>query len=182
MAVISSILSKSVSSIYETAKNEWVFAGVVNDYGVIKQQQPTHKCQLCGHAIRYGYMLKNSKNNNETEVGSECVDNYMIITQAVANKMEIAKKKAKNQIKINAQLARDLAGNEAHKVINAVQAHGTNSEKYLIGRIDYNPGSLINSINSGLLFNMAKKYNVTINMNRINAFIENYKHLDWAKL
>ena len=178
MTIIGSILARSSSKVYDEAKKEWAFTGNVNDYGPLKDQKPQQKCQLCGHPIRYGYLLKNSKNNKDVEVGSECIDNYMLVTPTVMKKMDAAKKKAKNQIKVNARKAYGLANNEALKVQEAVEKGNNYKDRDIIGNVHYNHWVLMDRIQSGVLFDLAKKYGVTINMSRINAFVEQYKHLD----
>ena len=178
MTLISSILAKSVSVVYDEAKREWDFTGTVNDYGPVNQQKPTQKCQLCGHPIRYGYILNNKKNSNIVEVGSECVGNYLNISDKLIDKMNKAKKKAKNQIKENARKVYSLASNEAGKVKDAVFKGNDYKDKDLIGNINYNSWVLMDRIQSGVLFDLAKKYGVAISMSRINAFVEQYEHLD----
>ena len=92
--------------------------------------------------------------------------------------MNKAKKKAKNQIKENARKVYSLASNEAGKVKDAVFKGNDYKDKDLIGNINYNSWVLMDRIQSGVLFDLAKKYGVAISMSRINAFVEQYEHLD----
>lgn len=166
MTIISTMLSKSVSNVYDDAKKEWDFNGTVNDYGPVTEQKPPQKCQLCGHPIRYGYILNNSKNTKSVEVGSECINNYMMVTPTVMKKMEVAKKKAKNQLKVNAKKAYGLANNEADKVVVAVFKEKNYTDRDAIGSVTNNHVVLMDKIQSGVLFALAKKYGVTISMSR----------------
>ena len=71
-----------------------------------------------------------------------------------------------------------LANMEADKVLTAVFKGKDYKDRDAIGAVCNNHWVLMDKIQSGILFDLAKKYGVTINMSRINSFVEQYKHLD----
>jgi len=60
--------SKSDSTNYNEMLKEWKFTGVIHEH----YNDLNAKC-ICNHIIIYGYQIKNQKNGNILEVGSECV-------------------------------------------------------------------------------------------------------------
>jgi len=69
------IIALSTSKYWDSAKMEWGFL-----YAYMADEQQT--C-LCGHyPIREICVIKNSTNNNETEVGNCCVNKFMDIDSA----------------------------------------------------------------------------------------------------
>lgn len=69
------ILFHSVAKDYHTASREWEFTGEIIEY-------PKHHgstCQLCGHPLRYHYVIRNRRNGSILKVGSECVNNFPYI-------------------------------------------------------------------------------------------------------
>lgn len=177
-SVINAVLGHSVSKDYDKAKMEWDFTGTVNDYGELKLQKPVKKCQLCGHPIRYGYILKNNKNGKKVEVGSECIENYVNITPRKINAIEKAKKDAINERKRAIKHASDLAYSkalrEAERVRKAVYAGKVYKDIDVINAIGNNRRVLHDRIKSGALYNLAKKYNVSIDKEKINDFMRTY--------
>ncbi len=68
--LIEEIISRSHSNDWNSAKNEWSFEYVY-------QSEEKETC-LCGHhPIINICVLKNSINNNETEVGNCCVNKFL---------------------------------------------------------------------------------------------------------
>lgn len=59
---------------YNQAKNEWIFTGTVIDNGA-----PIKYCELCGHELRYEYIIVNQLNGRQLAIGSDCVKNYLMI-------------------------------------------------------------------------------------------------------
>lgn len=173
----------SVGKTYSQAKTEWNFTGDVVDHGFIKDQKPVAKCNFCGHPIRYGYILKNSKNSKKVEVGSECVENFMNITVTVANKMEIAKKNAVKKAKQEAREKVERAYAGAYKEVKKLELavyemeHLRNriNDSYFFHAIYNNKVIFYDKIKSGKVVELAKKYDVKLDMDKINAFMEVYK-------
>lgn len=77
--VIGALLRLSHSQNLDTAKKEWDYEGTVIDHGPIRDQDIKAHCTLCGHPIRYGFILKNRVNKVSIEVGSECINNYSLV-------------------------------------------------------------------------------------------------------
>ena len=177
ISVINAVLGMSVSKDYNQAKTEWNFTGDVVDHGFIKDQKPVAKCNFCGHPVRYGYILRNSKNSKKVEVGSECVENFMNVTLNVQNKMDLAKKNIAKKQKADARKAVLAALNEANKVVDEVFKSKNYKDRDRIGAAGNNEWVLYDYIKDGRLFEMAKKYSVNINMDRFNAFLKVYKQL-----
>lgn len=174
-SVINAINGLSTSDKYNEAKNEWEFNGKVIDYGPIKDQKPKQKCNLCGHNVRYAYVLNNTKNGKSIEVGSECIENYIMITPAVLSKMESAKKNLKMEAKKAAHNAYLRASFEAVKVRDEVFKTGTEEDENKIGAVGNNSMVLAKCIKDGRLYELAKKYNVELNESRIETFLKTCK-------
>ena len=170
----------------EELKKEWDFTGKVVDHGPIKDQKPIKRCQLCGHNLRYGYILINSKNNKKVEVGSECIGNYMEITPSLQGKIEYKKQ---NLIKKAKKAKSDAAKEEKYKIRHAASWASVEID-YLIKAVDKtrnyddmaaiqnarnNDSTMYKYIKSGIVEKFAKKYKVKINMDRINKFMSLYK-------
>lgn len=185
-SVISSVLGHSVSKDYDKAKLEWGFTGDVNDYGPLKDQKPVKKCQLCGHPIRFGYILKNSKNNKKVEVGSECVCNYLNVTPQLEGRMELvkasilekakkAKKEAAKKEKLAYNKARGWAAFSIMDLIKIINKTTNYKDQAAIGSTTNNPDVMYKNLKSGVVFDMAKKYNFKLNMAPINDFMKMYE-------
>jgi hypothetical protein len=181
--VIKNVLGLSAETVsYSKAKREWDYHGEVIDHGPLKEQIPKPaKCQFCGHPIRYGYGLHNSVNQKFVEVGSECLGNFIEITPAIASTLDADKRAAAKQRK-NRQLKRrkDIyiaAQGEAGKVKEAVCAaaatgnEGYREDREYILKIGNNAATLYSGITSGEFDRLAKKYGVTVDLDKITAFI-----------
>ena len=184
-AVMASILGKSVEKErYDVAKREWEFTGTVDDHGPIHNQMgKTAHCQLCGHEIRYGYILANRISGARLEVGSECIGNYLEITPQVAGRLESAKKAAvareRKKVSDIAKAAIWAAATVRGAVLNAMNAAGgllapkaIRDDYNRIVSVTNNAAVLWSRIEDGTLFELAQKYGVTLRMDYINAFVE----------
>jgi hypothetical protein len=185
--IIASVLAMSVEkNDYEQAKKEWVFSGIIEDYGEIKFQQPVHKCQMCGHQIRYGYVLNNLINGKSVTVGSECVENYMHVNTRLQltlnNKLETVKFNAKQAKKKELSAVKGQAMNEAGRLADWIKKNGTHDEYESIFNVTYNNFTLNNAIEGGLIERLAKKYNLPVNKDKLNAFAKLHKAGKYEKL
>lgn len=176
--VIKNVLGLSAETVsYSKAKREWEYRGEVIDHGPLKEQIPKPaECQFCGHPIRYGYRLYNSVNQKTVEVGSECLGNFIEITPAIASTLDADKRAAVKQRK-NRQLKRrrDIyiaAQGEVGKVKVAVCAgNPSQSDRDYIITVGNNAATLYSGITSGEFDRLAKKYGVTVDLDKITAFI-----------
>lgn len=181
--VIKNVLGLSAETVsYSKAKREWDYRGEVTDHGPLKEQIPEPaECQFCGHKIRYGYRLYNSVNHKVVEIGSECLGNFLEITPALISALDADKRAAVKQRK-NRQLKRrrDIyiaAQGEVGKVkIKVYAAAATGKEGYrkdmeYILKIGNNAVTLYSGITSGEFDRLAKKYGVTVDLDKITAFI-----------
>lgn len=84
------LLSKSENKDdYDKAKMEWDFIESWEDY--------PGRCQLCGfHPIRYHFLIKNRLNKNELVIGSECVENYLKLSEMGQTEIRWMIKRLKN--------------------------------------------------------------------------------------
>lgn len=62
------IISLSEANTFEEAKKEWEWSGV-------SYAEDWDKC-LCAQAIKNIYHIKNTKNDNKSHVGSECINKF----------------------------------------------------------------------------------------------------------
>lgn len=69
------ILARSSSHDLDTALREWEFTGEIIEY----PKGDTRTCELCGHPLRYHYVIRNRRNGSILKVGSECVNNFPYI-------------------------------------------------------------------------------------------------------
>jgi hypothetical protein len=177
--VIKNVLGLSAEKIiYARAKGEWDYHGEVIDHGTLKEQIPKPAvCQFCGHPIRYGYRLHNSVNQKIVEVGSECLGNFIEITPDIASTLDADKRAAMKQRK-NRQLKRrreiyNSVQGEVRKVKIAVFTgnHCQKDREYIL-KIGNNAAALYSGITSGEFARIADKYGVTVERNKIEAFVE----------
>ena len=177
--VIKNVLGLSAEKLnYDRAKREWEYRGEVLDHGPIKEQIPKPaECQFCGHKIRYGYRLHNVVNNKAVEVGSECVGNFLEITPALASALDAdkraARKRRKNeQIKMRRDLYNSALA-ELRKVRIAVCAFDTcqNDRDYILSAGN-NASTLYSAFTSGEIDRLAEKYGVTLDQQKIQAFVK----------
>ena len=177
--VIKNVLGLSAEKLnYDRAKHEWEYRGEVIDYGPIKEQIPKPtECQFCGHKIRYGYRLHNVVNNKVIEVGSECVGNFVEITPSLTSALDAdkraARKRRKNeQIKMRRDLYNSALA-ELRKVQIAVCAFNTcQSERSYILSSGNNAATLYSALASGVIDRLAEKYGVTLDQQKIRAFVQ----------
>lgn len=177
--VIKNVLGLSDEKIiYARAKGEWDYRGEVIDHGPLKEQIPKPaECQFCGHPIRYGYRLHNSVNQKSVEVGSECLGNFIEITPDIASTLDADKRAAVKQRK-NRQLKqrREIyiaAQGEVRKVmIAACAASAMVNDKEYVLKIGNNAATLYSGITSGEFDRIAEKYNVTVDLQKIEAFVK----------
>ena len=177
--VIKSVLSLSADKVaYERAKREWVYRGEVIDHGPIKEQIPKPaECQFCGHPIRYGYRLHNTVNQKVVEVGSECIGNFMEITPAIASTLDTDKRAAVKQRK-NEQLKRRrglyiAAQGEVGKVAVAIcVGNPCHKDRDFIVPVCNNAATLYSALASGEIDRLAEKYSVTLDQQKIQAFMQ----------
>ncbi len=176
--VIKNVLGLSAEKLnYARAKREWEYRGEVIDHGPLKDQIPKQvECQFCGHPIRYGYRLHNVVNHKVVEVGSECLGNFIEITPAIASTLDADKRAAAKQRK-NQQLKqrREIyiaAQSEVRKVKIAVfSGNPYQQDREYILKIGNNAAALYSGITSGEFDRIADKYNVTVDLQKIEAFV-----------
>lgn len=73
--VASVIMPLSSSPDLDTALREWEFTGEIIEY----PKGDIRSCELCGHPLRYHYVIRNRRNGSVLKVGSECVYNFPYI-------------------------------------------------------------------------------------------------------
>ena len=177
--VIKNVLGLSAENLnYSKAKGEWDYRGEVIDHGPIKEQIPKPaECQFCGHSIRYGYRLHNIVNQKVVEVGIECLGNFLEITPAIASSLDADKRAAVKQRK-NQQLKMRRAiyiavQGEVGKVKVAICAgNPCQKDRDYIITVGNNAAVLYSAITSGEIARMAEKYGVMIDLQKIQAFVE----------
>ena len=177
--VIKNVLGLSAENLnYARAKQEWQYRGEVLDHGPLKEQIPKPaECQFCGHQIRYGYKLHNVVNKTVVEVGSECIGNFLEITPAIASSLDTDKRAAvkqrKNrQLKMRRAIYIEAQG-EVGKVKVAICAgNPCQKDRDYIITVGNNAAVLYSAITSGEIERMAEKYGVTIDHQKIEAFVE----------
>jgi len=191
--VIKNVLGLSAEKLaYGRAKREWEYRGEVIDHGPLKDQIPKPaECQFCGHPIRYGYRLHNAVNQKVVEVGSECLGNFLEITPALAisldaDKRAAVKERKNRQLKRRREIyaaARGEAGKVATAVCAAYNAATATGKKGYPGNPfwkdrDYilptgnNAATLYRALASGELDRLAEKYGVTMDRQKIEAFVQ----------
>ena len=176
--VIKNVLGLSAEKLnYARAKREWEYRGEVLDHGPIKEQIPKPaECQFCGHKIRYGYRLHNTVNHKVVEVGSECIGNYLEITPALASALDTdkrtARKRRKNeQLKMRREVY-NLAQGEVRKVRIAICAFNRcQKDRDFILPVCNNAATLYTALASGEIDRLAEKYGVTLDQQKIQAFM-----------
>ena len=177
--VIKNVLGLSAEKLnYARAKREWEYRGEVVDHGPIKDQIPKPaECQFCGHKIRYGYRLHNKVNHKVVEVGSECIGNFLEITHALASALDTdkraARKRRKNeQLKMRREVY-NLAQGEVRKVRIAICSFNRcQKDRDFILPVCNNAATLYSALASGEIDRLAEKYGVTLDHQKINAFVE----------
>ncbi len=177
--VIKNVLGLSAEKLaYSRAKREWDYRGEVIDHGPLKEQIPKPaECQFCGHQIRYGYQLHNSVNKKIVEVGCECLGNFIEITPDIAFTLDADKRAAMKQRK-NRQLKRRReiyisAQGEVRKVKIAVfTGNPCQQDREYILKIGNNAAALYTGITSGEFDRIVEKYGVTVDRQKIEAFID----------
>lgn len=126
--IVSSLLRYSVSQDYNKAKNEWSYDGEVIDHGPIKDQMGKMHCTLCGHPIRYEYIITNKESKKKIGTGSECITNFMNV-DPYRMKKDIKINQEKNRVNsLNAWLS--MVKRIGNKMVN------TTKEKY--GIVEFN--------------------------------------------
>jgi hypothetical protein len=198
--VIKNVLGLSDETVsYSKAKREWAYRGEVMDHGPLKDQIPKPaECQFCGHPIRYGYRLHNVVTARTVEVGSECLGNFIVITPSLAKSLDADKRAAKTQYQ-NRLLKRrreiyQAAVREVTKIEDAVLAEvrkqggggfvpqrlptSLQHDREALSMIGRNPGYFYTRItgprgglNPDVIPALAKKYGVTVDLEKITAFI-----------
>ena len=74
---------------YNAAKLEWDFINSWEDF--------PGQCELCGYnPIRYHFLIRNRLNGNELAVGSECIQNYLNISELGKTEIRLMVKRLKN--------------------------------------------------------------------------------------
>ncbi len=177
--VIEKVLAMSAEkNNYNIAKREWDYRGEVIDHGPIKEQIPKPaKCQFCGHSIRYGYRLHNIVNQKVVEVGIECLGNFLEITPALESALDADKRAAVRQRK-NEQLKRRrglyiAAQGEVGKVAVAIcVGNPCHKDRDFIVPVCNNAATLYSALASGEIDRLAEKYGVTIDQQKIKAFLQ----------
>lgn len=189
--IISRLLSFSREKTdIEIAKKEWSFEGLVIDHGPIKDQVIKSNCALCGHPIRYGYVLENKAADRKIEIGSECIGNYEIVHPA---RLEGALKKLKrdqyNQwmnafngaswTVANLQLFITRKINDSgHDWFNPLNA-GTRADHDQLNT--NNEVILFKILQAGIPQKIAEKYNFPLRQDYIKTFMEIYPAADKTK-
>ena len=92
-----------VKSFFETIgdPNKWEFTGQVND-----NKYMTDVC-VCGHFIRYEYIIRNIDTGETEKVGSECITNFKEYNEALYNELVTAKRELEEERKRKLQETRD---------------------------------------------------------------------------
>lgn len=177
--VIKNVLGLSAEKLnYDSAKREWEYRGEVLDHGPIKEQIPKPaECQFCGHKIRYGYRLHNNINHKVVEVGSECIGNFLEITPTIAYSLDADKRAARKRRKNEqTKMRRDLynsALGELRKVRIAVCAFDNcQKDRNYILSSGNNAATLYTALASGEIDRLAEKYGVTLDHQKIQAFMD----------
>ena len=188
--LISKLLSLSVSKDIEIAKNEWLFNGEVIDYGPIKDQIKKINCDLCGHPIRYQYIITNKENKRKMGIGSECIGNYTSVhysriegslkklKQDQYKKVYDAYRKASWTISTLRAIIRDKINNSGHDYHNPLnkdlvkdyESFSTNNET-----------TIFHAINSGIAYTLAEKYGYKLRTDYLNEFITEYSQAKKSK-
>jgi hypothetical protein len=176
--VIKNVLGLSAEKLnYSKAKGEWDYRGEVIDHGPIKEQIPKPaECQFCGHKIRYGYRLHNTVNQKVVEVGIECLGNFLEITPDLESTLDADKRAAVKQRK-NEQLKRRrglyiAAQGEVGKVAVAVcVGNPCHKDRDFIAPVCNNAATLYTALASGEIDRLAEKYGVTLDQQKIQAFM-----------
>jgi len=187
--VIEKVLSLSAEkNNYDIAKKEWDYHGEVIDHGPIKEQIPKPvECEFCGHKIRYGYRLHNTVNQKTVEVGSECIGNFLEITPTLVSAFECDKRVAVKQRK-NEQLKRRkglyiAAQGEVRKVRIAVCTFNRcHKDRDFIVPVCNNAAVLYSALASGEIERLAEKYGVTLDQQKIQAFVDEAGKIKTADL
>jgi hypothetical protein len=177
--VIKNVLGLSADKLnYARAKREWEYCGEVIDHGPIKDQMPKPaECQFCGHKIRYGYRLHNVVNHKVVEVGSECVGNFVEITHSLASALDTDKRAARNrrkneQLKMRREIY-NLVQGEVRKVRIAICAFNRcQKDRDFILPVCNNAATLYSALTSGEIDRLAEKYGVTLDQQKIQAFVQ----------
>ena len=177
--VIKNVLGLSAEKLnYDRAKREWEYRGEVLDHGPIKEQIPKPaECQFCGHKIRYGYRLHNNINHKVVEVGSECVGNFLEITPTIAYSLDAdkraARKRRKNEeLKMRREIY-NLVQGEVRKVRIAICSFNRcQKDRDFILPVCNNAATLYTALASGEIDRLAEKYGVTLDQQKIQAFMD----------
>ena len=177
--VIKNVLGLSAEKLnYDRAKREWEYRGEVLDHGPIKEQIPKPaECQFCGHKIRYGYRLHNNINHKVVEVGSECIDNFLEITPTItysldADKRAARKRRKNEQLKMRREIY-NLVQGEVRKVRIAICSFNRcQKDRDFILPVCNNAATLYTALASGEIDRLAEKYGVTLDQQKIQAFVD----------
>jgi hypothetical protein len=160
-AIASKLIALSVSKNYNEAKKEWIYNGEVNEHSAMLPG----RCQLCGHGIRYGFIIHNKLNNMTLEVGSECIGNYAATSinymKIKTDKVKIQKQNfKKNKAEIDNAIVYPIL-NATRKALETTNDPITKDEYYTLKNMQYwRKAQKFGKAMSSLMLTLNEKYNV----------------------
>jgi NAD-dependent SIR2 family protein deacetylase len=180
--IIKSLLRFSVNQDYEKAKLEWMFDGEVIDHGPIHDQIKTANCSLCGHQIRYEYVITNKENKKRLGVGSECIGNYGIvhpsrIEGSLKRLKEAQYKKVSDAYNKASWTVHNLKASIRYKIDEKDGILGFSNPLNKEAKRDYETLNLNNEVivfkllTSGIVHQIAQKHNFTLRQDYIDEFM-----------
>ena len=182
-AISSKLLSFSLEKTdYQKALKEWSFNGGVIDHGPIKDQMIKANCALCGHPIRYGYILQNKAAGRDIEVGSECIGNYEIAKPDIVNSaLKRFKLKRYNEAMKAFKGAAWTIGNLRMFIKIQLDKHDYYSEINRQYRADYescntnNEAVVFHGLTAGKYQEIAQRYSFVLREDYLNGFLAAYR-------
>ena len=145
--ILKSLLTFSVSQDYNKAKYEWIYSGEVIDHGPIKDQIKKVHCMLCGHSIRYEYIITNKENKKKLGVGSECICNFMNVDPNRLKKDIKINKEKNRKDSLNAFLS--MVKRIGNKMVNTtIEKYGIVHFNQFIKNWDEKTGGKTENINN----------------------------------
>ena len=105
---------------YEEALKEWFFYNeVIDNFSSREEKSSKYSCELCEHEnLRWQFVIKNQKNNEQMKVGSSCIKQFNIALIDEKGRRILGRERNLKINKIIAQARIDSANKLTFKALN----------------------------------------------------------------